>query len=320
MAALQAETVGFRPEEARNSSVASTRRSIAPERMSAAAAAVDRDAVVGEHAAGEGLLAHQHDLADREAPRRRSRTARSCPWRGRPRSTRAASSRRGSASGRCAGRRGRPGGSRTAGAGRRVAGLADAAERGAAEDAGALDEPLGDEVLRVQAERGAGGGQLLGALVRRAARRRRRPWRSCAPGGRTGGPWRRGQVGLGGARRGCGRPWALASALASSVPSCSRPRRLAPRVGVLLGRALLGRRVGLGDDAEVPVGVRVAVDVLEDHVAAEALARAELDDLAVVDGDHGRAGLGEDLDVAAGLVGLDGDGGVAPLVLRSAFL
>ena len=104
--------------------------------------------------------------------------------------TRAASSRRGSASGRCAGRRGRPGGSRTAGAGPCVGGLADAAERRAAEDAGALDEPLGDEVLGVQAERGAGGGELL-AVGRRPARRRRWRARSCASGGRTGGPWRR---------------------------------------------------------------------------------------------------------------------------------
>ena len=114
-------TVGLRPEAARYSSVASTRRSIWPLRMSAAAAAVDLDPRVGEDALGQRLLAHQQDLADRRVRRRPRRRTGSCPRRGRSRSTRAASSRRGSASGRCAGRRGRPGGSRSAGAGPCVA-------------------------------------------------------------------------------------------------------------------------------------------------------------------------------------------------------
>ena len=58
-------TVGLSPEAARNSSVASTRRSTWPVCDVVAAAAVDVDARVGEHVALERLLAHQHDLADR---------------------------------------------------------------------------------------------------------------------------------------------------------------------------------------------------------------------------------------------------------------
>ena len=115
---LSEVTVGRRPEAARNSSVASTRRSIWPVADVVAAAVVDVDPRVGEHAPDERLLAHQQDLADRRVARRRRRRTGSCRRRGRSRSTRAASSRRGSASGRCAGRRGRPGGSRTAGAAR----------------------------------------------------------------------------------------------------------------------------------------------------------------------------------------------------------
>ena len=58
------------------------------------------------------------------------------------------------------------------------------------------------------------------------------------------------------------------------------------------------------------VGVAVAVHVLERQVAAEALRAADLLDHAVVDGHHGRALLGEDVDRAALVGGLDEVGGV----------
>ena len=78
-----------------------------------AAAGVDLDALVGQHALLEHRLRQQQDLADREAVGVVAVAGRSCPTRGRSRSTRAASSRRGSASGRSTARRGRPGGSRS---------------------------------------------------------------------------------------------------------------------------------------------------------------------------------------------------------------
>jgi hypothetical protein len=59
------------------------------------------------------------------------------------------------------------------------------------------------------------------------------------------------------------------------------------------------------------VGVRVAVDVLELDEAAEPLVATDRPDPPVVDGDHPRAALGEDLDAAALLAGLDDDGLVA---------
>jgi hypothetical protein len=65
------------------------------------------------------------------------------------------------------------------------------------------------------------------------------------------------------------------------------------------GLALLRGRVGAADLLQMRVGVGVAVDVLELDVAAEALVVAELADAGVVDGDHGRAGAGVDVDAPA---------------------
>ena len=85
-----------------------------------AAAAVDLDARVAAARAPRAPPCPSAGSGRSSAPCRRGRRTGSCPWRGRSRSTRAASSRRGSASGRCAARRGRPGGSRTGRAARRV--------------------------------------------------------------------------------------------------------------------------------------------------------------------------------------------------------
>ena len=122
-----------------------------------AAAVVDLDARVGEHALDQRLLAHQQDLADRRASRRRGRRTGSCPWRGRSRSTRAASSRRGSASGRSRGAP-RPAGrisKRTNGCLRRGGG-ADAAEHGAGGHLRADLELLDDDLVAGEAEREGG--------------------------------------------------------------------------------------------------------------------------------------------------------------------
>ena len=69
--------------------------------------------------------------------------------------------------------------------------------------------------------------------------------------------------------------------------------------------ALAGHRVDLRQRAQVRVGVAVAVDVLEPHVEAQALAVPDLLDTAVVHGHHGGAAAREDVDVAARVVGLD---------------
>ncbi len=67
----------------------------------------------------------------------------------------------------------------------------------------------------------------------------------------------------------------------------------------------LRRGVHAGDRLQAPVRVDVAVDVLDRHEAPEPLAAADAHDLAVVDGDHGRALAREDLDPVAPRVGLD---------------
>src|SRR4051812_17595339 len=129
-----------------------------------AAAVVDRDALVGEHAAGERLLAHEHDLADARLVGSGAQQRVLAPGAvdlGRLEQLPAVEDRlRIDARGALAGRpdleqqvRGLRGD------------LAEAAEGRSAEHAGALDEPLGREVLRVQAERGArGGGDGLAGL------------------------------------------------------------------------------------------------------------------------------------------------------------
>ena len=85
---------------------------------------------------------------------------------------------------------------------------------------------------------------------------------------------------------------AAGGALACRQRPCSTRRG---RAELVLGRggglaaarrAVLRRRVGARDLAEVGVGVGVAVDVLEHHEVAQALGLAELDDAAVVDRDH----------------------------------
>ena len=113
VAALQRETVGLQAGAARNSSVASTRRSIWPVWMSLAPALVDLDARVGEHALLRAPPCSSAGSGRSSGSWRRGPRTGSCPWRGRSRSPRAASSRRGSASGRSAGRRCRRGGSRS---------------------------------------------------------------------------------------------------------------------------------------------------------------------------------------------------------------
>ena len=287
-------TVGLRPEAARNSSVASTRRSIWPVRMSLAPAGVDLDARVGEHArASASLLISRIWPIDGLLGVRRRRTG-SCPRRGRSRSTRAASSRRGSASGRSRGAP-RPAGrisKSRCGAVPRV-GLADAAEDRAGDDAGALAQRLERDVLAVEAERRAEVAGSSDAVDRAGAlellRRRRRAARS----GRVGWANRRSLAargaGCAAASRACGV--ARGAAAGAARAACVR-RRLRGRGGgrgrrgvlapaarapcaicCLRRRARLRRRVGLGDRAEVPVRVRVAVDVLQLDEAAEALAR-----------------------------------------------
>ena len=198
--------------------------------------------------------------------------------------------------------------------------LADAAEDGAADHAGALAHRLGDEVLLVEAERGGVG--------------RRQRGREAELGGAAGGlgvrALRVGEQALLGRRSRPSRREAARRCLTGAC-FCGAARllalaggRLGRRGGALrrlvelelaadlraLGRALLGRRVGLGDLAEVRVGVGVAVDVEQLHEAAEALAAADPDDLAVVDGDRRGALAGEDVDPAAVAVGLDDHGGV----------
>ena len=83
-----------------------------PGGMSCAAAGVDVDALVGQHALLEQRLRAAAG-SGRSSGRRAARSRRS---RGRSRWPRAASSRRGSASGRSGARRGRPAGSRSRGA------------------------------------------------------------------------------------------------------------------------------------------------------------------------------------------------------------
>ena len=75
----------------------------------------------------------------------------------------------------------------------------------------------------------------------------------------------------------------------------------------------LGDRVELGDRAQVRVRVCIAGGVLELDVAPELLALPNLDDLAVVDRDHRRAGVGVDIRAVAVGVRLDGHGGVRAL-------
>ena len=122
--------------------------------------------------------------------------ARSCRRRGRSRSTRAASSRRGSASGRSAGRRlpaGRISKSRCGAL--PWLGLADAAEDRAADHARALlAGGLQRDLLRVEAEGRARSSSCRFVVGRscapgvRAARGRRPRARRRMPGGRTGAP------------------------------------------------------------------------------------------------------------------------------------
>ena len=82
------------------------------------------------------------------------------------------------------------------------------------------------------------------------------------------------------------------------------------QAGLRIRRLVLGHRVVLRGGAEAGVGVAVAVHVLEDHVAAELLAAADLLHDAVIGGDHGGVGLGEDLDLAATVLVLHHVGGV----------
>ena len=323
-------TVGFRPEAARNSSVASTRRSICAG-ADVVARRRRRSRCAGWRARGGPAPPCSSAGSGRSwASRRRRRRTGSCPWRGRSRSTRAASSRRGSASGRCAGRRGRPGGSRRAGAGPRARSVLPMrpSDR-AADDARALGERLVREVL-------AGRGRA-GRRVERAAVVGRRAGASppaargvrALPGGRTGAAlagaaagstsaaggaaFGGGVVALGGSvalasafeaalgRRGVGRGSSsslaicLASSCAASAPGRSwRPCRGARRCRCCRRRPG-ARRSGRG-----------------------ACSSPTCDDLAVVDGDRPASRpAGEDVDPAAVLVGLDDERGVAPRLASS---
>ena len=243
----------------------------------------------------------------------------SCRRRGRSRSTRAASSRRGSASGRSRGAPRPAGRISNSTCGARAAPAPRRCGRGRAGDhararAQALEldrrarssaeEPAEVAARRSRppstrrcarttcwappAPRGVRARRvreqaLLGRRPRRrlaaASARRARP--ACARRPRRAGRWWR-TAGC------CGRRVARRAARARA----GRPRALA----VLR----LRRRVALGDLAEVRVGEGVAVDVLQLTKRPSRGVLADPHDAAVVDGDHRRAVAGEDLDAARG--------------------
>ena len=254
----------------------------------AAAAVVDVDARVGRARAGRARPCSSAGSGRSTGSRRRRRRTGSCRRRGRWRWTRAASSRRGSASGRSAGRRGRPAGSRTAGAARgdralpRRPRIVPATTRApgrrrlssivvAAEPEDALEVAL--EGLRAVDHAGA-----LELLLRAAGGRRVRALglreqpllarRAPGPAWPSGSRARRARPACAwahGSRAGLVAEAAWSGA-ASRAGSSARARS-SLRADVLR----LRRRVALGDLAEVPVRVRVAVDVLEHDEAAEPL-------------------------------------------------
>ena len=92
----------------------------------------------------------------------------------------------------------------------------------------------------------------------------------------------------------------------------ARRRVRADRARLVAGRARVRLRHGVValHRAERRVRVLVAVHVLEDHVAAQALALAHLLDLPVVRGDDRSALVREDRDLVAPRVVLDHVGGV----------
>ena len=289
-----------------------------------AAALVDVDVRVAQDVALERLLAHQHDLADRGRLGVLAEE-RDCAWpSGRSRSTRAASSRRGSASGRSAGRRGRPGGSRSACAGRASGRVLPIRPR--------IVPPLTRE-------------PFLSGLGTKSRGSRRRPSSTIGPAsstrellvaaGRPGvravgvgeqallGRQRGRQRGAGGAQALLGRP-ACAALTVRDAPDGAREVALLVaeaarlRRGIALGQrelaplrlALLRERIGLRQLAEARVEVGVAVAVLQLDEVAEPARVADAADAAVLDGDHGRALAAEDADRAARAVGLDDVGDV----------
>ncbi len=132
----------------------------------------------------------------------------------------------------------------------------------------------------------------------------------------TGAAW----TGAGRAARRCLAGLALRCAAFSAVEEAatfgfgSALGQLELAADLLLGdRALARGRVGLGDGAEVAVGEGVAEGVAQADPAAVGAVLAEAGDAAVVDRDDGGALLGEDVDVVALDVALDGDGDVALL-------
>ena len=290
-----------------------------------AAALVDVDVRVAQDVALERVLAHQHDLADRGrlgvAAEERVALLRPVD-RGRLEQLPAVEDRL----------RVDPRGAAAGGAdleahvrGELRSGLADPAEDRAADDARALLERLGDVVLGVQA---AAVERHLGVLDagHELVARRRRPWRSGAPGARTGAPWPAAPRAARPLRRGGGRALgggltrARDARLAAGVAEVGlrRARGGALRRDVALGQreialarlALLRERIGLGDLVQAGVEVGVAVGVLQLDEAAELARAAEARDPPVVDRDDRRALAAEDLDRAPCAVGLDDVGGV----------
>ena len=194
--------------------------------------------------------------------------------------------------------------------------LAEAAEDRAGDDAGAGAQALELDVLAVEPEDprevavegldavdpagalelllGAAGGRRVRPrrVGEQALLARRAPAsRPCEP---SAWPWRRSR------RVGSLRGAAVAVSEAGCVGAASRSgeRELSPSCCV--DRLRLRHGVALGDPVQVPVRVRVAVDVLQLDVVAEPLVVADRDDAAVVDGDDRRAVAREDLDARGG--------------------
>ena len=186
---------------------------------------------------------------------------------------------------------------------------------------GFVTKSLGVEADRRGLGLGEGG-------VARAGPRRPRPARWGARAGRTGAAWRgrrragRPRPGLAPRAAWCGGCGASRAGSAECCGAAGGGRGRGGRLGVgirqlelagdlgLRRLARLGGGIGLGDAAEAAVGVGVAVGVLELDELAEALGLTRAHDAAVVDGDHGRAAAGEDLDPTAVLVALDDERGV----------
>ena len=254
-----------------------------------ASALIDFELRVGEHPARELLLGEQQDLADRGGVVRERVLAGDPVDRGRLEQLPAVEDRlrvdpRGAAAGRP---------DREVEVRRRGAAASDSAEQRSCDHLRPLAEPSQLHRLAVEPENPGGVGAVLlevgeaaeegvlestGVPVRVRALRPLRKREQ--PVARVLGVHRAAAVGA--------RPVAFAAVAGGWE-----------RV-VAGARAAFARRgVGGGDVAEPGVGVAVAVGVLENHVAAEAIRAADPLDDAVVDGDHRSSRVREDPDPAA---------------------